>query len=187
VTNVLALFASPKKNGWSSTLHGAFLDGMGDVSIMRIHVYDLAILPCNACGDCRNAFICPLKDDMRKLYALIDACDGMTISTPLYFSAPPSPFKALMDRCQPFWERRRREEISLAKKESFLIAVGGGQYSDMFHPLLRIMRHYFNSCGFRFNEKEWLLVSGSDKKCIDDEIVQTAREAGRLFSQKLGV
>jgi len=182
----LALFASPSKNGWSSMLHGAFLDGMGGVSITRIHVYDLAIQPCNACGDCKNDFTCPLKDDMRMLYDHINACDCMSISTPLYFSAPPSPLKALMDRCQPFWERRRREERMPAKKKSFLIGVGGGEYPDMFQPLVRIMRHYFSSCGFRFDENEWLLVNGSDKKRIDGTILQTAREAGRLFSRKLG-
>lgn len=166
-------------------LHGAFLDQLRAVSIARVFVYDLDIKPCTACSRCKDEFFCPIKDDMAKLYGLIDECSFISISTPLFFSAPPSPLKSVIDRCQPFWERRRREGMASQEKKSFLVAVGGGEYAQMFDPLRRIMRHFFRSCGFFFDENEWIFVSGTDGRRITDAEIRHASEVGRKFAQSL--
>ncbi|MCX7679239.1 MAG: flavodoxin family protein [Spirochaetes bacterium] len=178
---ILAVFGSPRKSGFSSMIHEAFLEGCEGDAIERIFVYDLLIQPCTGCLRCREKFFCPLRDDMTQLYQLIDACDAMSISTPLYFSAPPSPLKAFIDRCQPFWERNQREGRKSEKKSAFLIAVGGGNYAEMFTPLHHIMRHFFRTCGFVFDEKRWLTVRSSDEMHAVDNLLQLAREAGKSF------
>lgn len=178
----LAVFSSPRKDGCSSTLHGAFLEELCAFPVDRVHVYDLAIKPCIACGQCREEFFCPLKDDMEMMYRLIDECSFLSISTPLFFSAPPSPLKALIDRCQPFWERRRRKEMPAQGKKSFLIAVGGGEYAQMFDPMKRIMRHFFHSCGFEAHQDEWIFTSGTDGRTISDKELHCASLAGKKFA-----
>ncbi len=181
----LAVFASPRKNGCSSTLHGAFLEELKAFTVTRVHVYDLDIHPCIACGQCRDTFICPLKDDMETIYGLIDECSFISISTPLFFSAPPAPFKALIDRCQPFWERRRREATRTARKKSFIIAVGGGEYAQMFEPLKHIMRHFLHSCGFEANPNEWIFISATDGRTISDDELHRAALAGSQFACRI--
>ncbi len=181
----LAVFSSPRKNGFSSTLHGAFLEELRSFSVARVHVYDLDIHPCIACGKCRDEFICPIKDDMEIIYRMMDECSFISISTPLFFSAPPAPFKALIDRCQPFWERRRREGTRTAHKKSFLIAVGGGEYSLMFEPLKHIIRHFLHSCGFESHADEWIFSNATDHRTISDDELHRAALAGSEFARRI--
>ncbi len=181
----LAIFASPRKHGYSSTLHGVFLEQLSAYTVTRVHVYDLNINPCIACGRCRDEFVCPIEDDMEMIYRLMDECSFMSISTPLFFSGPPSPLKTLIDRCQPFWERRRRGDVCASRKKSFLIAVGGGEYPQMFEPLKRIMKHYLLSCGFEAHMDAWFFTSGTDGRTFTDSELHRAVSAGKKFVHSL--
>lgn len=178
---VLAVFGSPRKNGISATIHEAFLEGGEFSHITRIHVYDLSIQPCTACGKCKELLYCPICDDMTNLYHLIDACDIMSISTPIYFSSPPAPLKAMIDRCQPFWERKCREGKRNTLKQGFLIAVGGSNYANMFMSTRQIMRHFFQTCGFDANEQCWIMVQNTDAVHDVKDLLQCAKEKGKAL------
>ena len=183
----VALFGSPKKRGHSAALHEAFISGMGPVTAPeRLFLYDLNIGPCDGCGHCREAFFCPLDDDMPRLYSLLRDASLVTISSPLYFSGPPAPLKCFIDRCQALWEAARRGEMAAAGKTGHLIVTGGSQYDGMFAPMVTIIRHFYNSIGCSFYEEEYLLVPGIDARgCVPGEVIESAARMGRVYAERM--
>ncbi len=183
-----AIFGSPRNGGHSTRLHEAFLGELTGVSFDRLRVYDLDIRPCTACGFCRGEFGCIHDDDMARLYGRIAESAVVSVSMPLYFSSPPSPLKAFIDRCQVFWEARERQGVlAVTSRRGFFIAVGGGRYRGMFEPSLAVVRHFFRTLGCEFDESEYILVDGVDgeKDALPNAYLARAREAGRRCARLL--
>jgi len=183
-----AIFGSPRRDGHSTRLHEAFIGGLNGVTVDRIRVYDLDILPCTACGFCREEFGCIHDDDMTRLYGTIAESAIVSVSMPLYFSSPPSPLKAFIDRCQVFWEAGKRKGVSaVMPKLGFFIAVGGGRYRGMFEPSVTIMRHFFRTLGCSVEESDYILVDGVDgeKDDLPEAYLARAREGGRRCARLL--
>lgn len=183
----LAVFGSPRREGNSSRLHEAFLAELGGVELTRLHVYEMDILPCTACGHCRGEFGCIHDDGMSGLYEAIGGCDLLSISSPLYFSSLSAPLKAFVDRCQVFWELSEREPEKIRKKQGLFIAVGGADYPRMFDPAVTVMRHFFKTIGCEFREEDCLLVRGvdGDETVLPGEALEKARALGMRYSAML--
>lgn len=183
----VALFGSPKKRGHSAALHEAFISGMGPgAAPERLFLYDLNIGPCEGCGRCHEALLCPLDDDMPRLYPLLRDAALVTISSPLYFSGPSAPLKCFIDRCQALWEAARRGEIAAAGKTGYLLVTGGAQYEGMFAPTVTIIRHFYNSIGCSYREDEYLLVPGIDAQgCVPGDELERAVRMGRVYAERL--
>lgn len=170
---LLAIHGSPNPDGRSSSLHRAFIDRFisAGAEVREIHVYDMNIQPCTACGSCSGTRGCPVNDDMREVYPLITNAGVISVSAPLYFSSVPSQLKSLIDRCQVFWEAGKASAVPSPKKGAF-ICTAGSEYRNMFTGALLTMRHYFNTINARFNENEAVLVPGLDEeKKINLEII----------------
>lgn len=186
---VLALFASPRKTGASSTLHESFLSGLGRASVRRVHLYDLDIRPCTACGHCVSHRGCIFTDDMTPMYDALDEAHILSISMPLYFSAPPGPLKLFIDRTQVLWESARRGERRRKNPGTgVLICTGGARYRNMFHPSVTIIRHFFNSSGFEYNRRNFLLYAGMEGftgSTIPAKCLSRARSYGTACRERL--
>ena len=115
----LVLCGSPRKNGVSSRYAAqltAELEAKG-VVIEHWNVADHAVSGCIGCEGCRRALQCVecsghlthcvIRDDMDGLYALLDGAAAVHVVAPVYFSGPTAQFKAVLDRLQPYWEKRR--------------------------------------------------------------------------------
>lgn len=180
---LLAIHGSPRKSGFSSSLHREFIKPFitAGASVDEIYVYDKKISPCTACSRCRESFTCPVNDDMTGIYSMIRRADVISISTPLYFSSVPSQLKVLLDRCQVFWEEKNHShEKESPKKKGVLICTAGAEYNNMFSGVILMMRHFFNTINAGFTENEAILIPGLDSpgsKKISLEIIGTA---GRL-------
>ncbi len=177
----LAIYGSPRRDGVTSRLHDAFLSGLAGVEVTALRAYELDIRPCTDCGSCRDEFACVHRDGMSGLYAALRDCDLLSISSPLYFSSPPAPLKAFIDRCQVFWELGLREPGALRGKRGFFIAAGAGDYAGMFEPSVTVIRHYFNTLGCEFREEDFLLVRGTDGG-LPNGSLDRARALGRKYS-----
>ena len=175
---ILSLFGSPHREGTSSRLHNVFLESFeGKADILRVHAYDKNINPCTACGYCRDRLDCIFRDDMNLLYEEFLSADFITISSPLYFSSLTGPLKILIDRCQALWEMSRRDKQPPGKRRAGLfIAVGGGNYHDMFRPAVTVIRHFFKSLGFEPCEEDYILIPNLD--------YQTEGDVPEAFLQK---
>lgn len=158
---VTALFGSPNRNGSSSVMHEEFLSTLTGCDIDRFQSFEMKIHPCNGCGYCKKHPACILQDDMNQIYDSIRAAEIISISWPVYFSSFPAPLKAIIDRCQVFWEMKKRGEI-LTHKQGVIFASAGGDYKDIFLYTKKPAQHLFTTLNSSYNEEKSRFVNCTD-------------------------
>ena len=99
---VLILNGSPRRNGNTSQMIKAFCEGL-DKSNHSYDVIDVArmnIHGCLACEYChgKGNGQCVQKDDMLKVYALLDEVDMLVIASPIYYHGISGQMKCCIDR-----------------------------------------------------------------------------------------
>jgi multimeric flavodoxin WrbA len=124
---VLGIHGSPRKGGNSDLLLQRALEGAesAGAEVASLRAADLDMGGCLECGGCDETGECVVDDDMQKVYPRLDRADAIILATPVFFYAPPAQLKAIIDRAQAPWNRRR---LSGKKKHEsgtgYLIAVG---------------------------------------------------------------
>jgi multimeric flavodoxin WrbA len=182
--NVLSIFASPRKQGFSSLIHEKFLEPFkGNTELNKIFVYDENISPCNACGICADEEKCSINDSMQKIYGLIKSADLISVSSPLYFSSLPGQLKNLIDRCEFFWKNR----IDYKTRSGFFIsAAGNNGYKNMFLPSVTVIRHFFKTVECAYSEDDFILFAGTDSmEKVTNELMETAYKTGEKYLRKI--
>lgn len=64
-----------------------------------VHLNELDIVPCQACGEAPSPKFCFFDDDMTRLYRRIEQCDCLLFGSPVYFDAVSAQAKSFIDRC----------------------------------------------------------------------------------------
>jgi len=145
---VLGIYGSPRRGGNSDLLLEKALEGArsagAEVTSLRAAGLDMG--GCRECGGCDDTGKCIVDDDMQKVYPQLDNAEAIILSTPIFFYAPPAQLKAVIDRAQAPWNRRR-----LAKKTKYesgtgyLIAVGATKGKNLFQGAELIARYFFDA------------------------------------------
>jgi multimeric flavodoxin WrbA len=162
---VLALYGSPRRRGRSALLHDAFLEPLEETArVKKVRVADLSVHPCTACGHCGTTSSCIFSDDMTALYDEIERAALVSVSAPVYFSGLPGALKCVIDRFQVLWEARGRGEERTLKGEGMFIQVSGAEYRNVFLPSVTTMRHFYNSIGIAYRERDFLLFPAAEQK-----------------------
>lgn len=195
VKKVLAFAASPRKNGNTETLLDSVMEGLHSrgIETVKYRTQELGIHPCVSCGFCGNLGECVINDSFTDIFAALKDCDGIVFSSPLYFMNVPSAGKALIDRCQAFWEARYLMGIDLfneRNRQGLLVACAGSRHgpgkSDVFRGLNDTMTYFFKSLGIdRFDS---VLFSGVDEKGAINNVegaVEKAFDAGAGMADKI--
>ncbi len=130
--NLLFLMASPHPKGTTRQLAVAFLEPLrrsGRWQEHTIFLYDQPPHPCTACGLCREQNGCRWHD-LDEFDARLRESDLLLIASPIYNLSFPAPMKALLDRCQRYFEARfaRGEKpcIPKGRKAVLLLTRGSG-------------------------------------------------------------
>lgn len=130
MSRVLCIAGSPRRDGNSARLLDSLAQGVVSAggTPVPLSVVDLAVESCRGCGGCSATGECVIRDEMDRVYALLDGADAVVVATPVYFATVPAPLKALYDRCQPYWVRRYRLGAPRPehKRPGALLVVGGG-------------------------------------------------------------
>lgn len=102
--NCIAIQSSPNRNGLTSRLAQAVLNGFiaeGGATEL-VHLNDLDIQTCIACnngwGECRDQGSCILEDDFDDLRKKITQADTVVFATPVYWHDLSESAKAFLDR-----------------------------------------------------------------------------------------
>jgi len=161
--DVVVLCGSPHKEGNTVAILQLLFKELSNITKTIHFAYELHVHPCIDCGFCHNEFGCIFHDDMDMLYATIKQSTFLIVASPLYFSHLPSPLKAIIDRCQVFWEYYKNNP-SQTKRHAMAILIGGGNYYDMFMPGKITLRHYFNSLQYHYDEDNFLLLPNINSK-----------------------
>jgi multimeric flavodoxin WrbA len=104
---VVGFAGSPRRHGNSEQMLDACMAGAEGVGaqVHKIAVAELSIQGCRCCQGCSLTGECVIRDQMREVYAQIDAAAALVFASPVYFASVPAQFKALLDRMQPYWAR----------------------------------------------------------------------------------
>jgi multimeric flavodoxin WrbA len=162
---VLGIYGSPRKGGNSDILLQKALEGAesAGAEVTSLRAADLDMGGCQECGGCDETGECIVDDDMQKVYPQLDEADAIILATPIFFYAPPAQLKALIDRAQAPWNRRR-----LAKKSKYesgtgyLIAVGATKGKNLFQGTELIAKYFFDALDMTYGGS--ILFSRIDEK-----------------------
>lgn len=171
--NILVITGSPRRRGVCSRYADELVSTLGgmDARIGRWNMAESSVGGCTGCEACRRRSAarraadasegvhpyCVIRDDMQKLYTMLDAADEVHLVCPVYFAGPPGQFKCVLDRLQPYWELRRGPNAQpgaadAPKRPVTLHVIGAGGDPFGFAPLETIVRSAFGAAGFRVVE-----------------------------------
>lgn len=131
--NMLILFGSPRKKGFTKQLLDLFLQQWQqqypETNITFFYAYDEKMAPCTACRYCQHQLKCSIKDD-EKFDRLYRKADVVVVASPVYGLSFPAPLKAVFDRTQQYYEARFCHKIKhpIEKpKVAFLLSTYGSE------------------------------------------------------------
>lgn len=146
----LILIGSPREKGVSSRI-AEFLRKKVPGENEVLAVYDLKLSPCIHCDVCREKDLCPIQDNMQRIYTKIRKADNLLVITPVYFLGLPGPLKNLVDRTQVFWHH------PLPKSKKAAVMMVGESTNWSFQEFFYKTWHYilFNIGVEKFIFKLW--------------------------------
>jgi NAD(P)H-dependent FMN reductase len=123
---VVALDGAPLRGSSVHRMTEEVLAGAAEAgaAVEHLRCVDLRVAPCIACGPEPTSGYCVLRDDMDRVYPLLEGAHAVVVASPIYFDTVSAPLKAVMDRCncvtplvllpggghafRPRWARTRR-------------------------------------------------------------------------------
>jgi multimeric flavodoxin WrbA len=154
--NVVGIYGSPRKGGNSDLILDSALEGAQrqGADVKRIYVRDLHMSGCVECGGCEKTGKCVLQDDMQEIYPLLDDADIIIISSPIFFYGLSSQVKALIDRAQAIWSRKRLQGDGIGRQETrrrgYLIAVGATRGERLFQGAQMVAKYFFDALSMSY-------------------------------------
>ncbi len=106
---VIGIAGSPRRDGNSTTLLRAVLDGAAEAGAETaiIHLNDLLYSGCQACEECAPDGECVIADDLTPVFAALRLADVWVLASPIYRDGLSGQFKSFFDRCA-CWEGKNR-------------------------------------------------------------------------------
>lgn len=183
---VVGISGSPRRGGNTETLLKEVLRGAEEAGAeIRLFILSqMNIAPCRHCDGCLAEGECVVKDDMWLIYPEIESLDALVLASPIFFYGVTAQTKAMIDRCQAFWNRKYilKRRIATEKRKGVFISVGGTKFPDLFDHAKATVKNFFITIDVAY----WgeLLFPGIDKK---GEIREhpTALEDAYLLGKKL--
>lgn len=189
---VLGIHGSPRKKGNSALLLTHCLEGAAasGAEVQTIKVAGMKISGCLECGGCDETGKCVVKDEMQDVYPLIVEASRIVIAAPIFFYGFPAQLKALIDRGQALWSRRRLAKSATQRKSydsghGYLIAVGATRGENLFDGCELVARYFYDAadmdyCGGLFFRRV-------DKKGAISEVPGALDQAYELGKRIAGV
>ncbi len=147
---LLALMGSPRKGGNTDRILDEFIRGFraGGGEAKKVSVGDLGIAPCRALRDCEKTGECPIRDGMEAFVRGLLSADKVALASPIFFYGLPAQLKAVVDRGQAAWARRRLGGPA-PEKEVWVILLGATRGANLFQGALLTLKYFFEPLGAR--------------------------------------
>jgi multimeric flavodoxin WrbA len=162
---VLGIYGSPREGGNSDILLDKALEGAksAGAEVTSLRASDLDMGGCEECGGCDETGECIVDDDMQKIYPQLDEAGAIILATPIFFYGPPAQLKAIIDRAQAPWNRRRLSgKKTHDRGTGYLIAVGGTKGKKLFEGTELTAKYFFDALDMSYGGA--ILFSGVDAK-----------------------
>ncbi len=105
---IIGFSGSPRKNGNTELLLKEVVKGI-DSKGLEVEIFNLNLMkikPCQGCGGCNKTGKCIYRDDMDLVSDAIRSADRIILASPVYFYSVSAQAKAMIDRCQSFWNEK---------------------------------------------------------------------------------
>lgn len=146
---VVGIYGSPRKEGNTDILLDTVLSAMDPerVRIERVYVRELKMKGCIECGKCDDTGVCALKDQMEGIYPLLESANIVLLASPIFFYGISWQAKALVDRAQALWSKKR---LGLLKKREgysggYLLAVGATKGKNLFLGVELVAKYFYDA------------------------------------------
>ena len=175
---VLMINGSPKANGNTAVA----LDEMKQVfaaegiEVEYLHVGNLDIRGCTACGHCFDSGKCVFDDVVNQAAALFDACDGLVVGSPVYYASANATLVAFLQRL--FYSTRFDKTMKVG---AAVVAARRGGLSSTFDELNK----FFTISGMPVASSQyWNSIHGRapGEAAQDGEGLQTMRTLAKNMS-----
>jgi multimeric flavodoxin WrbA len=154
---VLGIYGSPRQGGNTDLLLDHVLEGAraAGAEVRTLHARNLKIGGCLECGGCDDTGECVVPDDMQKVYPLLEEAQIIFLAAPVFFYNVPAQLKALIDRTQALWSKRRLETPAEKLKvleggKGYLIAVGATKGANLFQGCELTARYFYEALGMTY-------------------------------------
>lgn len=155
--SIIGIYGSPRIGGNTDNLLDTVLKGAQSNGghITKVYVRDLKISGCRACDGCAKTGICIVKDEMQRIYPLLDEAKVVILASPIFFYGMSSQIKSLIDRGQAMWAKKRLDKSNdnhggLGKGKGYLIAVGATKGKNLFECARLVARYYFDALNMNY-------------------------------------
>lgn len=149
---ILGIIGSPRVKGNSATLLREVLNGAkakgADANIVSLN--NLDIKGCINCDVCKRSGKCVLKDDMYKVYDMINDTDIIVFASPNYMGGIQGKLKCVLDRLYAYIiSEEGGFSVTFDKKKKAALIVtqrapeGNTSYTEAFTPLRYILSNIF--------------------------------------------
>ncbi len=190
---ILAIYGSPRRKGNTARLTAQAVAGAREAGaqVEEVVLRDLKMSPCLEIYGCQKNGRCAIKDDFQDLYDKLKSCQGLILSSPIFFYTVSAHTKIMMDRCQSLWvkkywiDKRPFGELDPAKKALF-ICLGATKGKKLFDGALLTVKYFLDTLDMGLWKS--LLYRGLDYEGdIDKEpsYLAEARQAGADLAREL--
>ena len=166
---VLILNGSPRKKGSTALLAQEAARALHDAGIETETVFlnEVAIKGCQACFWCKKNTVaeCAVKDGMQDLHKKIKECDGMIVTSPIYFGNITAQTTLWLNRMYPYLNLDLSSRLPPGKKISFIFAQGNPDPAA-FRPVTDIFVWALGVTGFEVRDR--MLGCGLDPDHIGE-------------------
>jgi len=129
---IVILQGSPRKEGNTARLAGAFAEGASERHEVEIFdIPEMKIGGCLGCNSCKDSGICAQKDEMQRIYFALNNADMLVLASPVYFYGLSSQLKACIDRLH----NPIRDKFHIHK--AAILLSGGSSKPQIFDAILR--------------------------------------------------
>ncbi len=178
---IVAVHASPRDNGNSSTICNAVLDGAMGLSTNIIEVFHLnklnAVRGCQNCGKCKETGRCAVMDDISPILDSIKGSDSLVIAVPMFFGHASAQYRLLEDRMYSFLDRNLAPTIQPGKKVSIIVTYDEDDIAAT--SLRRALSSFYEQLGFEIVDTIMYSCNGrADAAASDEEILYLGRSIG---------
>jgi multimeric flavodoxin WrbA len=149
---VLGIYGSPRKGGNTDILLDEALKGAASegAEVTSIRCCNLKLAGCLECGGCDNTGECVQDDDMQLVYPKLLEADVIILASPIFFYGLTSQAKALIDRCQAMWCKRRLDKTPEERRtydggRGYLISVGATKGGNLFEGAQLTAKYFFDA------------------------------------------
>lgn len=146
---ILIINGSPNKNSKTLELTKEIVKDAKE-PIVYINVYDINVDSCDDCKYCSTKIGCVKKDDMNRIYDMLEETNTLIVSSPVYFGSLSDKTLAVINRFQRYFGQKfDLKDINIPKIDNVIfVSTAGSKKSRMFRGLKetsRILAFLFES------------------------------------------